>query len=178
MMREKTYRTALGGILSALAVTMLFLGSVFPFADISGPAFASVCVLLIREEMSAGAAFTVYAAVSALSMLLVPDKESVLLFVFFFGWFPILKSALDRKMKYLPALAVKLLAFNASIILMYWIILKVFVMQSVADEFAEYSTAMYIAVMLMANITVVILDYAFSRVVFLYRNVWRAKLVR
>lgn len=177
-MREKTYRTALGGILVALAVTLLFLGSVFPFAEISGPALASVCVLLIREEMTAGAAFTVYAAVSALSLLLVPDKESVLLFVCFFGWFPILKHLTDRKMKYLPALAVKLLAFNLSIVGMYYIILKVFVMQSVADEFADYSTVMYILIMILANITVAILDFAFTKVRFLYRNVWRGKLVR
>ena len=177
-MREKTYRTALGGILTALAVTMLFLGSVFPFAEISGPALASVCILLIREEMTAGAALSVYAAVSALSLILVPDKESVLLFVCFFGWFPVLKYALDRRMGYVPALILKLIAFNASIVLMYYIILKVVVMQTVAEEFAEYTTAMYVAVMLLANFTVIILDFAFSKIVFLYRNVWRKKLVR
>lgn len=177
-MREKTYRTALGGILSALAVTFLFLGSVFPFAEIAGPALASVCVLITALEFSSKGAFAVYAAVSVISLIAVPDKESVLLFIFFFGWFPMLKIALDPRMKPIPAAVLKLAVFNISIFLMYWIILKVFVMESVSAEFAGYSNAMYAAIIVLANITMLIMDYAFSKIAFLYTRVWRKKLVR
>ena len=177
-MREKTYRTAFGGIISALALTFLFLGSVFPFADIAGPAFASLCVLLTGLEFSGRFSLGVYASVSVLAFILVPDKESVLLFIFFFGWFPILKKAADSHMRRLPGLLVKLTAFNLSIVLMYWLILKVFVIESVADEFSDYSTAMYFLIMILANITVIILDYAFSKVAYLYLNIWRKKLIR
>ena len=173
-MREKTYRTAFGGIITALAITFLFLGSIFPFADIAGPAFASLCVLLTGLEFSGKASLGVYLSVSVLAFMLVPDKESVLLFFFFFGWFPLLKKTVDRHMSFFPGLIVKLAAFNLSILLMYWIILKVFVI----DEFSDYSTAMYILIMVLANITIVILDYAFSKVGYLYLNVWRKKLVR
>ena len=177
-MREKTYRTAFGGIISALALTFLFLGSVFPFADIAGPAFASLCVLLTGLEFSGRFSLGVYASVSVLAFMLVPDKESVLLFIFFFGWFPILKKAADSRMRLLPGLLVKLAAFNLSIVLMYWLILKVFVIESIADEFSDYSTAMYFLIMILANITVIILDYAFSKVAYLYLNIWRKKLIR
>lgn len=176
-MREKTYRTAFGGIISALAVTFLFLGSVFPFADIAGPAFASMCVLLTALEFSGKVSFGVYVAVSALSFMLVPDKESVLLFIFFFGWFPLLKKAVDGKMGYVPALLIKLAAFNLSIVLLYWLILKVFAIGSIVDEFSDYSTAMYVLLMVLANITIIILDYAFSKVAYLYLNVWRKKMI-
>lgn len=177
-MREKTLRTAFGGIITALAITFLFLGSIFPFADIAGPAFASLCVLLTGLEFSGKASLGVYLSVSVLAFMLVPDKESVLLFIFFFGWFPLLKKTVDRHMSFFPGLIVKLAAFNLSILLMYWIILKVFVIESIADEFSDYSTAMYILIMVLANITIVILDYAFSKVGYLYLNVWRKKLVR
>lgn len=177
-MREKTYRTAFGGIISALALTFLFLGSVFPFADIAGPAFASLCVFLTGLEFSGRFSFGVYAAVSVLAFILVPDKESVLLFIFFFGWFPILKKVTDSHMSYVPGLLLKLIAFNLSIVLMYWLILKVFVIESVADEFSDYTAAMYVLIMILANITVIILDYAFSKVAYLYLNVWRRKLIR
>ena len=99
-------------------------------------------------------------------------------FIFFFGWFPILKKAADSRMRLLPSLLVKLAAFNLSIVLMYWLILKVFVIESVADEFSDYSTAMYFLIMILANITVIILDYAFSKVAYLYLNIWRKKLIR
>lgn len=177
-MREKTYRTALGGILSALALSFLFLGSVFPFAEISGPALASVCVLLAVAEFSAKAAFAVYAAVSVLGILIVPDKESALLFIFFFGWFPMLKRYTDSRLRLFPSLLVKLALFNASVFLMYWLILKVFVMESVSAEFAEYTTLMYVLLIVLSNITMIIMDYAFSKIVYLYINVWRKKLVR
>lgn len=177
-MREKTYRTALGGILSALALSFLFLGSVFPFAEIAGPALASVCVLLSAIEFSPKAAAAVYAAVSLLGIFTVPDKESVLLFVFFFGWFPMLKLCADRRLSPLISLLVKLVFFNASVFLMYWLILNVFVMESVSAEFAEYSVSMYVLLIILSNITVVIMDFAFSKIAFLYANVWRKKLVR
>ena len=177
-MREKTNRTALGGILSALALSFLFLGSVFPFAEIAGPALASVCVLLAAVEFSAKAAAAVYAAVSLLGFLVVPDKESVLLFIFFFGWFPMLKLRADLQLGPLPSLLVKLACFNISVFLMYWLILKIFVMKSVAAEFSDYSVGMYILLIVLSNITIVIMDFAFSKVIFLYRNVWRKKLVR
>ena len=177
-MREKTYKTAFGGIISALAVTFLFLGSVFPFADIAGPAFASVCVLLTGLEFSPKVTLGVYVSVSVLAFLLVPNKESVLLFIFFFGWFPLLKKAVDRKLSYVPGLIVKLAAFNISVFLMYWLILKVFVIESIAEEFSDYSVAMYVLIAVLANITITILDYAFSKVAYLYTNVWRKKLVR
>ncbi len=177
-MREKTYRTALGGILSALAVTFLFLGSVFPFAEIAGPALASVCVMITALEFSSRAALLVYAAVSAVSLIIVPDKESVLLFIFFFGWFPLLKIAVDPRLKPAVSVLVKIAAFNISIFLMYWLILKVFVMDSVAAEFSDYSSVMYVSLIVLSNITVLIMDYAFSKIAFLYLNVWRKKLVR
>ena len=81
-------------------------------------------------------------------------------------------------MRRLPGLLVKLTAFNLSIVLMYWLILKVIVIESVADEFSDYSTAMYFLIMILANITVIILDYAFSKVAYLYLNIWRKKLIR
>ena len=61
---------------------------------------------------------------------------------------------------------------------MYWLILKIFVMESVAAEFSDYSVGMYILLIVLSNITIVIMDFAFSKVIFLYRNVWRKKLVR
>ena len=177
-MREKTYRTALGGILSALALSFLFMGSVLPFAEIAGPALASVCVLLTGTEFSVKAAFAVYSAVSVLGLIIVPDKESVLLFIFFLGWFPIFKMLIDGKLRPVPVLLIKLAVFNASVLLMYWLILKVFVMDQVAAEFSGYSPFMYAAVIILSNITVIILDFALSKIVFLYTHVWRKKLVR
>ncbi len=177
-MKEKTYRTALGGVLAALALTLLFLGSIFPFAEIAGPAIASACVAVIAEETSGSAGLSVYAAVSLLSLLVVPDKESAMLFVSFFGWFPLLKKYVDPRMRKVPAALLKLLLFNLSIITMYYIALKVLFVPSLTEEFAEYSTAMYIVIMVLSNITILLLDYSLDKVLFLYRHVWRKKLVR
>ena len=117
-------------------------------------------------------------AVSVLGLIIVPDKESVLLFIFFLGWFPIFKMLIDGKLRPVPVLLIKLAVFNASVLLMYWLILKVFVMDQVAAEFSGYSPFMYAAVIILSNITVIILDFALSKIVFLYTHVWRKKLVR
>ena len=45
-MRSKdTFRIALGGLLSAAAVAILFFGSIIPFATFLAPAAASLAVL-------------------------------------------------------------------------------------------------------------------------------------
>jgi len=177
-MREKTYRTAFGGIMAALATVMLFLGSVFPFAEIAGPAVASVCVLLTAAELSSRAAVMVWLSVSLLSVMTVPDKEAAMLFTVFFGWFPLLKKAVEKKMSFVPGLLVKIAAFNLSVIGSYWVVLNLIKAESFTQEFAEYSTAMYIAVVVLSNITMLTLDYALSKILLLYVNVWRPRIVR
>ena len=86
----KSRSLALSGVLAALAVVLLCLGGVIPGAVFCAPILAMSVLLPVLEELGPKAAGTAYAAVAILSLLLSPDRETALVYVFF-GWYPILR---------------------------------------------------------------------------------------
>ena len=88
-------------------------------------------------------------------MLLCPDKEAAFVFLFL-GYYPIVKPRLDRTR--LPLLW-KLLLFNISIGVLYWLLLHVMGMSALQEEFAEMGTVMAVVLLLLGNITFFMLDY-------------------
>lgn len=170
--------TALGGVLTAAAVALMFFGSVIPFATYSVPAMASFCVLFMVIEFGNTVAFMVYAAISLLSALLVPDKEIAMMFIFFFGYFPIIKAIFEKKFAKPIAILFKFIIFNLSVSLAYVIMTKVFVIEAVQNEFKSYTLLFMAALLIMGNIMLFFFDLALTKIVWLYLYKLRNKLVK
>ena len=83
--RQQSRRMALCGVLAALALVFLSMGGMIPFATFCCPILAMLCMLPVLEEYGAKTAVVFYAAVSLLALLIAPDKEVSLLYVFL-GW--------------------------------------------------------------------------------------------
>ena len=120
-MQSKSSRVALGGIVAALCVTAMFLTGVLPALYIAAPMGTGMLMLILVEEVSVSWAWLTYVAVSLLSMIVTFDKEAALMFVLFFGYYPILRMYLEK----IPLKALKLLLkqalFNIFIVTDYWI---------------------------------------------------------
>ena len=100
---------AVGGVLAALAVTILLLGGLIPVGTYVAPMLAALPLIVLLAELPRGLCVGWYAVVAILGVLLCPDKETAFVFVFL-GWYPILRPRLER----LPLalrLALKLLIF-------------------------------------------------------------------
>jgi len=93
--RSKTKRIALCGVLAALSLALMLLAGVLPTSSYALAAMAGIVMMPIVTEFGPGAAASCFSGVAVLSLLLVADKEVVLLFLCFLGWFPICKSRLD-----------------------------------------------------------------------------------
>ncbi len=176
-MREKNYRTSLGGLLAAAAVASMFFGSVIPFATFTAPAIASLSVLFFTIEYGRRYSVIIYAAISILSALLAPDKEIALLFVCFFGYYPILKGIFESKLKKNICCVCKIAVFNAGILLVYLALSRLLILQSVREELAEYSTAMKAGILLLGNFTFIVFDIALTKLITEYLRRWRVKLI-
>ena len=81
---------ALGGITSALVLLMMFSSTMFPAFDMAIPTFAGFLMVVIIIEAGTKWAVTAYFSCAALSLLMTPDYEAVLLFILFMGYYPIL----------------------------------------------------------------------------------------
>ena len=116
-MRSKTSKVALCGVIAALSVVVLFLTGVVPVATIALPAVAGCFLIAVVAETDVRSGVAVYAIVSVLAALLVPDREATLFYIVFFGYYPALYGTLSRIRNSVARWAAKLLVFNAAAVL-------------------------------------------------------------
>lgn len=153
-MRTNAKQMALGGILAALAVIVMSMGGLIPVATYVCPMLCCILQFMVLKFCGSRVAWAWYGAVAILSLIMGPDKEAAAVFVFL-GYYPIVKPRLDGlKGKWLW----KGLLFNASILVMYWLLIHLLGMAQVAAEFAEVGTIMTMVMLLMGNLIFFLLD--------------------
>ena len=107
---KRTRRIAACGILSALGVICLSVGSLIEVMDLTMIMIASFCIVFAVIEMGKRWAWLIWGATALLSLLLLPNKLAALLYLMG-GMYPIVKSTLER-WRPLFAWVGKLVAFN------------------------------------------------------------------
>lgn len=168
-------RIAFGGVLSALSLSMMLLSSLLPFAEYACPALGGVFFIGLVIDFGQKTAWTSFAAVAILSLIIVPNKESALLFCFFFGHYPILKSVLERIPNRIIEWILKFFVFNLTVIASYLIMINILGMAAVLEDFNAMKYGMWI-LLLAGNFTFLIYDMALTRVVYFYTHTMRPKL--
>lgn len=152
-------RMALGGVLAALAVVIMSLGGLIPILTYVSPMLCALLLQVVLLSCGVQVAWAWYGAVAILAVLLSPDKEAAAVFLFL-GYYPIVRPKMDRL--HLSWLW-KLLLFNISIGVMYFILLQLLGMAELGEEFREAGTVMLIVMLLLGNITFILLDRLLSR---------------
>lgn len=173
--RGAAARMALCGVLAALAVALMFLGGTVPFASIACPVLASLVLIPVYCECGWKWGLLGYAAVAALAALLAPEKEAAVLFVFF-GYYPMLRKLIGRLRVRAAAWVVKLVYVNAAVFAAYGLMLYVFHLTAVMEDFAGMGKAMLAVLLVLANVTFVIYDVLIARLEVYYHVRLRPKL--
>lgn len=173
--RNNTGILALCGILTALAVALMFLGGTIPFASIACPVLASLVLLPVYAECGAKWGLIWYAAVTVLSLLIAPEKESAILFAFF-GYYPMLKKFFGHCRRKPLAWLCKLLYLNLAVCAAYALMLFVFRIGTVVADFREAERWMLAAMLVLANVTFVLYDILLDRLEVFYHVRLRPKL--
>ena len=138
-MKKQTKKIALCGVLGALSITFLLSGYLFPFATYVSPAIAAALLLIVVYEFGIKTGLTLYTAVSLLALMLVPDYELVFMFIFVFGLYTVIKMPLDRKLGKKAGILAKLVYINMALAVSYSVLLFVFPVSVLVNEFAGYS---------------------------------------
>ena len=145
---------ALGGILAALAVVILCMGTMIPVATFVCPMLCMLVLKLICRLFGNRIGWAWYGCVALLAMLLGPDKEAAAIFLFL-GYYPIVKPWLDgRKLAFLW----KLLLFNVSIFALYGLLIYVLGLDGVVEDFKAAGLVLTVITLLLGNICLFLLD--------------------
>ncbi len=161
--------------MAALAVTLLFLGGVVPLASIALPVLASMALIPVYAEYGAKWGFLWYLAVAGLGLLLTPDREAAILFVFF-GYYPMLRRRFGHLRVRPVRLFTKLLYLNASVVAAYGLMIFVFRIGELSEDFASTEKWLLCAVLILANICFALYDLLLARLEVLYHARLRPRL--
>ncbi|MDP4152267.1 MAG: hypothetical protein Q8865_02340 [Bacillota bacterium] len=158
MKKGFTEQIAYGGIVAALSVAVLFLSAIIPSGQFGFAAAAGCALVLVILHSGKKTAFLVFIAVSVLSLLLIPGKDTALVYVAFFGPYTFIKNYIERLGNLLWEWVIKLAFFNADITILYFAAKFVFKMP---DELG-HTLALFFVIY---NVTFVLYDIAFSRLI-------------
>ena len=157
--QSKASSVALGGVLAALAVVIMCMGTIIPVATYVCPMLCAVLLQMVLKTCGTRIAWAWYAAVAILSALLAPDKEAAAVFLFL-GYYPIVKPRLDRaKLRWLW----KGLLFNGSVVVMYWLLIQLLGLSQVTEDFEGMGAAMLALLLILGNVTFFLLDRVLSK---------------
>ena len=175
---DESRRIALAGVFGALSLTFMLVGGILPLATFAAPAIAGILVMPVAIEFGRKTGWLLYAAIGLLSLLLVSDREMSLIFLFFFGFYPLLKTNIERLHTRTARILAKFAIFNLFIVGMYALILLVFPIPSFNADLAEMGLGLAGVLLAAGNITFAVYDAAVARLVSLYCSRLRPRLMK
>ena len=158
--KSSTLTLVIAAAISALGVITLMLGSVVQMLDLSVAVIASLFVVFAVIELRGPYPYLVYAVTAVLSMLLLPVKTAALSYFCFTGYYPILKSRLEKsRLPDVLCWVIKILFFNA--VLAVAVLVTVFVLHLPMSRIAYLMLALLTPVF-------VLYDVALTRLITFY----------
>lgn len=158
-----TRRAALSAMLGALSLVILCLAAVSPSGRMGIVALAGLVPGAAVVSGGLGAGLLCYGVAGVLGLLLLPDKGLALLYLIFFGLYPMVKSLAEGRRHRVLEWAVKLAFFNAALCLFWFVLGRIFV-----PLLPAMITQAVWLVFLVGNGVFVAYDYGFSRLISFY----------
>ena len=161
-------KISLAAMLAAIACVLMAIGNFFETLTLSVAAIASLCVVIAVCELGYKYAALSYLCISVISFFL-PIKDPALFFAGFFGYYPILKSLIERirsKIKWV----IKGLSFAISYTLTAFVgILFLFEQTENIIKLALLAFPLFLAVFF-------VYDYALTRLITYYCKKLRSRI--
>lgn len=166
-MRSKSAagKVAYPAILSALALILVYLGSIAPTGSWGIVAAAGLLPAAAVISVNLTAGLLCWAAAAVLALLLVPDKFCVLLFGVLFGLYPMVKSLVERLRKKPLEYVLKLAFFNAA-----FTVICLTMAAAVEASLPRMLGSSVWVLYGLANVVFLLYDYGFSKLIALYIN--------
>lgn len=175
-MLKASLKVATCGIFTALSVVLMFLGGTLYIFAYVVPMLLGLIMILMKKTLGTSSVVSVYLATSIITFLFVPDKEAVLLYVLFFGYYPIIKSSLDKIKPKALGYFVKLLIFNVSIFVIELLCVKVFGIPFFED--GTFSIAILVGFALVMNLIFIMYEYILKVYLQIYAKKYEKKVLK
>lgn len=178
LQHKRSFLVAFSGLICALSLVVLFLTGIVPFATYSLPCIAGFLLVTTMVECGDSWAWLSYVAISFLAIILTPDREAALMYVIFFGYYPMLKKYLERIPSRLLEWTSKILLFIAAVTAGYFGAVYLLGMNYLLKEANEFGRYSLLAMLGLGTIVFLLYDIALTRVISVYILYLRKKIFR
>lgn len=161
---KQNAKITLCAVTAALS-TAIMLVSYFPYLTYAVPAVSGIVFMMPLIEINYKWSLCAY-VVSGILSLLLAEPESASMFVFYFGYYPIVKSLIERINNIIAEWIIKIGVFNIAIVTAYLFI--TFILGIPFDEFGEFGKYGILILLALGNGVFVVYDIAISRISMLY----------
>lgn len=175
-MQNISYRVALGGIVSSFCLLSMFLTGVIPAFSLVLPMVSGLLLLIMILEVNIRWAALTYAAVGLLSLFVTYDKEAALIFIMFFGLYPLLQTFLNRIKPLILRIAVKLLVFNVIIAAYFQLNVMLFGLEEMMAGLEDMGGISAGTLLLILNPFFLMYDYALYNAGEMYMHIIKPRI--
>lgn len=159
----------------AALITVICLAAYFPYLTYALPALAGAFIIVPLFEIGKKYAFFTYLA-SILPIAILAENEAKLLYVCFFGFYPILKAVYELFSSRIAEYICKFITFNGSVVIAYILLSKLFLVDDIGFEgFGKYGL---LAFLLAGNVVFFLYDICLTRLSIFYSVRLRRHLSR
>ncbi len=128
------YVVSLCGIMSGLALSLMFILGMVPSFEYITPAAAGILIWVVREQLGVKYGLVSYLAVGILCMLLTMNYEVSMMYLFLLGYYPILREYFQKIPTIILRTIVKLALYAASAVSAYLILIHLFGMTALLED--------------------------------------------
>ncbi len=171
-----SFKVSLGGVITALSLVLMIVSGATISLEYAIPMITGALLMMLVVEFGKGFAGVIYIAVSILSLLILGNKEPAIMYLMFFGYYPIIKSILEKNLKKVSCWIVKYLLFNVSMIVSYFVVTKIFMISF--DDIESFGKFALPLLLLAGNVLFVMYDIMLTRLVSLYIYRWQKHIKR
>lgn len=161
---NNTKKITLCGMVASLSIVIM-LTSYFPYLTYAIPALAGIFMMVPLIECGVSWSVGTYIASSAI-IFITGETEAKLLYVLFLGYYPILKSIIERINKQAVEWVLKFICFNVAAVAFYYVSSMVFAVSF--DDFGEWGRYGALIFLVLCNAVFVLYDIGISRVASYY----------
>lgn len=172
--KNKTYTLAFSSVIAALSLVFMFITTFIPVGTYALPCFAGALLAAVVLEAGYISASLVYIVVSVLSLILVSDKEAVLYYIAFLGFYPIVKGLLERIKNRLVQYIFKVAIFNVCIVAAFYI--GLFLLSVPKESFELFGVYLPLVFLGLGNLVFIIYDFCLTRLITQYVEIWRKRI--
>lgn len=161
--KKNTKRLTVSAMVSALSVTILYLGSFIEVLDLTMAVTASIFSAVMVIEYGKGTPWSVFGVTSLLSLILLGQKLPALMYALFFGYYPIIKEYVERIRSKLISWTVKLLIFTFATALLL-LLTRLFVPTAEVPA-GTFMTTLFV---ILSALMLILYDIALTRIISYY----------